>query len=588
MRLKQNIFTTICCFLLLLLTPTSILAATDTDGQFSTKDEVIYGNLNYEGQVTNMYVVNSFFISKYGTINDYGSYAHIKNLTNLTDIEQQNTDIVQFHTEEDQFFYQGELEDKPLPWDISINYLLDGKEVDPNNLAGKSGDFEIHITTDINDDVDPLFFEHYLLQISLTLDPQIFSNIHAPKGTEVNEGNNKQINFSVLPGQKEVLITSARVNELEMDPIQITAIPAKILLDEPDTNSMTDDLHSLAAAIRHVNTSVKSLKDGVNELDDGITTLKDGSTSFRNGLDQLDQSSKELVDGSTQFKNGLNEISGSLKIDESISDADISTLSDLSNGLTGMTNELNNFASALKELDNLTKSIPNNNITKQELEKVQKTLQDANASQDVYNTIAKLEASYQVTQSLKMMHNQLESDLNGTVEQFAEQLSLIATTIEQNSKSLEQLDNFKQLIDGLNTFAAQYETFHNGLVSYTNSVHTLATSYKDIDQGLTNVTSGIKDVNNGLAKLYDGTSQLHGETSSLPHQMESEIEQFLAEYDFDDFNPISFVSPKNNANIGVVQFVLQTEKIELEKDEEIIEKNESKQEWWDLFLSLFK
>lgn len=588
MRLKQNIFTTICCFLLLLLTPTSILAATDTDGQFSTKDEVIYGNLNYEGQVTNMYVVNSFFISKYGVINDYGSYAHIKNLTNLTDIEQQNTDIVQFHTEEDQFFYQGELEDKPLPWDISINYLLDGKEVDPNNLAGKSGDFEIHITTDINDDVDPLFFEHYLLQISLTLDPQIFSNIHAPKGTEVNEGKNKQINFSVLPGQKEVLITSARVNELEMDPIQITAIPAKILLDEPDTNSMTDDLHSLAAAIRHVNTSVKSLKDGVNELDDGITTLKDGSTSFRNGLDQLDQSSKELVDGSTQFKNGLNEISGSLKIDESISYADISTLSDLSNGLTGMTNELNNFASALKELDNLTKSIPNNNITKQELEKVQKTLQDANASQDVYNTIAKLEASYQVTQSLKMMHNQLESDLNGTVEQFAEQLSLIATTIEQNSKSLEQLDNFKQLIDGLNTFAAQYETFHNGLVSYTNSVHTLATSYKDIDQGLTNVTGGIKDVNNGLAKLYDGTSQLHGETSNLPHQMESEIEQFLAEYDFDDFNPISFVSPKNNENIGVVQFVLQTEKIELEEDEETIEKNESKQGWWDLFLNLFK
>src|SRR5699024_3075603 len=146
------------------------------------------GNLDHRGAVQNMYVVNSFFISKHGEINDYGSYTQLKNLTNLEDVSQDDNKHVSFMAEEDQFFYQGELENKPLPWDSSIKYVLDGNEVEAKNLVHKSGDLVIHIETNKNDNVDPLFFEHYLLQISLTLDPHIFKHIQAPKGTEVNEG----------------------------------------------------------------------------------------------------------------------------------------------------------------------------------------------------------------------------------------------------------------------------------------------------------------------------------------------------------------------------------------------------------------
>src|SRR5690625_6918470 len=66
------------------------------------------------------------------------------------------------------------------------------------------------------------------MQVSVSLDPTIFSNIQAPKGTEANEGKNKMVTFSVMPDTEEELIISADVENLEMDPIKISAVPANI------------------------------------------------------------------------------------------------------------------------------------------------------------------------------------------------------------------------------------------------------------------------------------------------------------------------------------------------------------------------
>ena len=102
--MRLNIYIVLSCLILLLLSPVSSLAAESKEGTFSTKDEVIYGNLHYNGQVKDMYVVNSFSISEQGKINDYGSYSHIKNLTDLSPIEQEG-ETIEFQTEEEHFFY---------------------------------------------------------------------------------------------------------------------------------------------------------------------------------------------------------------------------------------------------------------------------------------------------------------------------------------------------------------------------------------------------------------------------------------------------------------------------------------------------
>src|SRR5690625_6750453 len=85
-----------------------------------------------------MYVVNSFAIEKHGTLIDYGNYEDLRNLTNLEPIEKSGERIT-VTAEEDDFYYQGNLQTKDIPWHIDITYYLDGEEISASDLAGQSG-----------------------------------------------------------------------------------------------------------------------------------------------------------------------------------------------------------------------------------------------------------------------------------------------------------------------------------------------------------------------------------------------------------------------------------------------------------------
>ena len=72
-----------------------------------------------------------------GNITDYGDYASVKML-NTSDPIQQNGDTITFSTSAPKAYYQGELTDPELPWNISLRYYLDGKECSADEITGKS------------------------------------------------------------------------------------------------------------------------------------------------------------------------------------------------------------------------------------------------------------------------------------------------------------------------------------------------------------------------------------------------------------------------------------------------------------------
>ena len=45
------------------------------------KEETVYANLNYDGSIKGVYVVNSFKLSGEKRLSDFGSYTNIKNLS---------------------------------------------------------------------------------------------------------------------------------------------------------------------------------------------------------------------------------------------------------------------------------------------------------------------------------------------------------------------------------------------------------------------------------------------------------------------------------------------------------------------------
>lgn len=556
----------------------------EASGTYESKDEVIYGKLDPNGRVNNMYVVNAFNLKKPGAIIDYGKYNAVRNLTDLSKIEQTGKEEVRFQAEDD-FYYQGELDNQPLPWDISITYMIDGEEIEPDQLAGKSGALEIHIETSKNEDVDPVFFNYYMLQISLVLDPVIFTDIQAPEGTEANEGTNKMMNFTVMPEQEEVFILSAHVTDLELEPIDISAVPANIGFDNPDTDELAEEMQELADAIKDINAGVGKLENGISEVGGGAHSLRDGSSEFQSGMNDVNNSSGKLISGSEEILASLQEFSGAMEDTSDVPDLD--ELEGLPDDLRQIATGISEFNETLDALDEAIQDIPDAPISDEEIQSVYDALEESDAGETVEKVVEELEATYQAAQAVRKISEHIPNDLFEVNEQMAVSLENVADGLENAMNDVTLLDDLATLQSGLTTMASEYETFHDGLVTYTTGVDTLTASYGELHAGTKELAGGMDELENGAQKLREGTNELQKETKNLPDEFQSEIDAFMDEFDFSDFEATSFVSSENK-NVNIVQFVLQTESIEIEEEETEPEEKEEEKNLWDRFLDLFR
>ncbi len=284
-----------------LLLPTGTVAAADTP---SRKEEVVYGLLDHNGGVNNIYVVN---ILEGGEITDYGSYSELRNMTSTEPINQEG-DLIRVNTASDKLYYQGTLKTKEIPWDISIRYYLNGAELTGSELAGKSGELRIGISVTQNREINQVFYESYALQISLTLDTKLYSSIKAEGATIAEAGRNKQINFTVLPGMGAELAVTASVHELELEPIMINGIRLNLGLSFNETE-FTGQIAQLTEAIKELDQGAEELLGGVTELSTGMEAYVEGLKEFKEGLSELDLGVSGLKEGAASLSAGLTELS---------------------------------------------------------------------------------------------------------------------------------------------------------------------------------------------------------------------------------------------------------------------------------------
>ncbi|WP_174612942.1 YhgE/Pip domain-containing protein [Virgibacillus ihumii] len=568
-------------------------------GSYSEKNEVVYATLDATGDQEAMYVVNNFTVDKPGKMVDYGSYTSIENLTNLTDIEQ-NDNKVTFNATGDQFYYQGNLEGQSLPWDINVSYTLNGKKLPPEKLLGKDGQLEIHIETKANEKARSTFFKNYMLQISVPLNTDIFQNIKTKNGMIASAGKNKQVTFTVMPGKEENFVVKADVNDLEMESIKINAMPPSMSIDKPNAGNMKNDMKSLSDATAQINKAVGKLNEGIAELNDGAVRLQEGSASYKKGINKLADQSSKLIAGSKEIGEALENISQSLG--SSSNGMNIGKFKELQNGLTAIANGLKkteeglsslkaNYAKAFTTLDQSIGAVPAYDISKKEIQKLKKS----NADPEVVN---KLIETYQKAQTAKGTYSKVKKAfkaVNPTLEGVISSLQKIQTNIQTMADKLGQSlnntkldESMKKLQQGLSKLSSNYNTFHSGLSDYTNGVAELSSSYSKLHSGVTELTNGTNELENGVNELHKGTGELAESTDDLPDQMQSEIDQMMNKYDKSDFDPVSYVSSKNN-KVKNVQFVIKTESIKKEEDkQEDQPKEEAEKGFWDRLLNLFR
>lgn len=261
------------------------------------KDENVYAILNQDGQVNHIYVVNSFEVGSEATITDYGDYESLRNLTNTNELLVQNGKI-NSTISKGRFYYQGNLVSKALPWNIEINYKLDSQEIDPADLIGQSGEVELSIKVSQNKEVGEEFFNHYSMQISTSLDGDKFYNITAEDATVANAGNNKSINFTLLPGNEKTFIIKAEVENFELNPIQFNGVLLAMDISLDGVDGITEDFTKLT--------------DGIQELNNGVVKLNEGSESYYTGISSLADNTGTITNSSNAIEGAISTTSNGL------------------------------------------------------------------------------------------------------------------------------------------------------------------------------------------------------------------------------------------------------------------------------------
>ncbi|MGI6214437.1 MAG: hypothetical protein ACOYIT_00910 [Christensenellales bacterium] len=186
------------------------------------KTEIVYAKLDNAGKTSGVYIVNLFESDEAATLKDYGDYEKTVNLSHMDAVSLKG-DEVAFSMEPGRFLYQGNLKDKALPWDIKIDYALDGKAVSPEELSGAKGELNIKLGIRPNEGFES-FTGNMLLQGTLSFPIESVFSIEAQGAVKAYAGTNITLSYVVLPGMEAEYAINAQVKDFSMPPIQIAGL----------------------------------------------------------------------------------------------------------------------------------------------------------------------------------------------------------------------------------------------------------------------------------------------------------------------------------------------------------------------------
>lgn len=271
----------------------------------SAKEEVIYANLDASGTVTGVYAVNSFAVQAGDTVTDHGSYTAVRNMTTTDPLKHSGDTVTATVAEDGKLYYEGTMDTATaLPWLVKLTYTLDGAEIAPEELGGKSGALTIRLQVSRNPDCTGDFFDQYALQVTMTLDTDRAQNIVADGATMANVGSNKQLSYILLPGSDSDVTVTADVTDFAMNAISLNGVKLRLNLDldGADLTGMLDRLQSgsvqldAGAAQLDEQVSYDAYKAILKENGLDLDQLKDGNAKAMEQLEQLARVMPQLKD----------------------------------------------------------------------------------------------------------------------------------------------------------------------------------------------------------------------------------------------------------------------------------------------------
>lgn len=296
----------------------------------TTKDETVYVISDAKGQ-SGKVIVEEWLKNrdKAATIEDVSD---LKDITNVKGDETftQDGDKLIWQADGSDIYYEGTT-DKQVPVSEKITYYLDGEEIEPEQLAGRSGkvtirfDYENHEKTTIEKNGKSIeVYVPFTVMTGMIVSDD-FTNIEVTNGKVVSDGKNNIVVGMAMPGLHESLQKEAGEfdGSIEFpDYVEVSADVENFSLEMTasvamsgllsDMNLSDVDLTDLENSIDELSDGSEQLEDGSRQLKDGLGTLKDSMDTFKSGASELSSGIKDYTDGAKKLNDGLSTLNASV------------------------------------------------------------------------------------------------------------------------------------------------------------------------------------------------------------------------------------------------------------------------------------
>lgn len=472
----------------------------ETSDEAQGKSETVYVMTDATGKKTKT-IVSDWLRNNSGaeTISDLSDLTNIEELKLGGGFSADGSDIT-WSANGGDVYYKGYSE-KDLPIDIKISYTLNGKSIDPDELAGKSGrvtiryDYINNSSHNVNiDGQKTKLYTPFLMTTGVLLDGNKFTNVRAENGKIISDGDRIIVVGYAVPSLKESLgltdnddISIPEYFEISADVVDfelkttITAGSSNVFSDidigdvsklddlNDKLDQLTDASDKLLDGTTELCKGLDTLKNSTGTLTDGIDALVSGDQQLDNGVAALADGSAKLADGAATLDSSTGALAGGIKTAKTGSETLLTGFAKVQDGLKEFSDGTGALSTGLNSADDGAKQVNN-------------------GAQSLATGSAALAEGAE--------------NLKGGVKALSDGTSKLA-------KSAVELDN------GADSLALGIGSAKDGAVSLSEGITRAGAGAESLATGISKVSAGVDQLASGAEKVGELTEGIDEATKSL-------------------------------------------------------------------------
>lgn len=220
-------------------------------------------------------------------------------------------------------FYQGTTS-ADLPIKLQISYYLNGEQIEPEQLAGASGEVQIKLQVQNRLRQEQVLsyrgYDHQpaeskqtlytplVVQVTQALPVGTWSEIQADGATRVLAGDQLRLSWALFPYPRAEFSLKMQGQQISLAPLEINVLPMMPPL--PDLGAAAQ-LQQLVAGVDQLSASLQQLASAADGLASGQAQAVGGGQQLAAGLGELLQAVQSAETGAKSLAEGLSRLQSS-------------------------------------------------------------------------------------------------------------------------------------------------------------------------------------------------------------------------------------------------------------------------------------